>query len=486
MKSTRIFLPVGLLTSAALIFTGCSATDPSEGISKVNADIAQRAGVAGDRPAPDADRKKNDAVVSELLSGGLTVDSATRVALINNRAIRATFEEIGVSQAELDQAGRLPNPTLTASTRWPNERPRGPNVEFGLAFDMLDAVLIPLRKRIAEEQFTRAQRRVGHEVLGVIAEVKSATYDHLASRELRDRLATIASVNDAAAELAKRQYDAGNINRLEFEQFTATAAQSKLDVMRAEAEVLTSREKINRLLGLSGVLTEWKVSAGLPALPENEPEPDALEEMAVQRRLDLAAARIDIALAQKALDLKEGTRWFPAGVNVGVDTERDTDGMRVTGPSLSLGLPIFDQGQAEVARLEAIVRQAQSRVEALESDIRADVRTALARLHVAQATADLYRKTLLPQRKRIVRETLLQYNAMQKSPYELLAAKERQQAAEKESVETLKDYWLARVELDRTLGGVRSVPGEIAAPASPGKPANEPDEAASAPTHHAH
>lgn len=473
---TRL-LSAGIPVFAALMFTGCSATDPAEGMAKTGDDIAQRAGVAATPPA-DGDRKDNDSTVNTLLAGGLTADTATRIALLNNRTIRATFEEIGVSQAELDQAGRLPNPTLTASTGWPNERPRGPNVELSLAFDLLDAVLIPLRQRIAEEQFAKAQRRVGHEVLAVVAEVKTAFYEHLAARELCDRLATIADVNDAAAEFAKRQFDAGNINRLEFEQFNATASQARLEVMRADVATLTTREKVNRLLGLSGSRTEWKVAGGLPTLPENEPASDDLEKLAVDRRLDLAAARIDLVVVSKALSLKEDTRLLPAGVTIGVDTERDTDGQRVTGPSLSLGLPIFDQGQAEIARLEAVVRQSRARVEALETDIRAEVRTAAARLNTARAMADFYNKTLLPQRTRLVHETLLQYNAMQKSPFELLASKERQQTTAKEAVEALRDYWLARVELDRTLGGVRSVPGKTA-PADSSKntpPASEESE----------
>lgn len=474
---------------AALMFAGCSATDPSGDMAETNDAIARRAGVAATPAATGEDRAKADTAVDALLAGGLTADTATRVALINNRTIRATFEDIGVSQAELDQAGRLPNPTLTASTRWPNERPRGPNAEFSLAFDLLDAVLIPLRTRIAGDRFAREKHRVAHEVLGVVAEVKSAFYEHLASRELRDRLATIAAVNAAAAELAKRQYEAGNINTLQFEQFNAAAAQARLEVMRAETGALVSREKVNRLLGLSGTRAEgWKVAGGLPAPPESEPASGDLERLATDRRSDLAAARLDLAAVSRALELKENTRLLPAGVTIGVDTERDTGGQRLTGPSLSLGLPIFDQGQAEVARLEAVVRQARARVEAIEADIRADVRTAYTRLLAARATADFFRSTLLPQRTRLVRETLLQYNAMQKSPYELLAAKERRQTTDKESVEALRDYWLARVELDRALGGVRTEPADtpVAAKPAPAAPAaaHEPEESAHA--HHGH
>ena len=42
---------------------------------------------------------------------------------------------------------------------------------------------------------------------------------------------------------------------------------------------------------------------------------------------------------------------------------------------------------------------------------------------------------------------------MQKSSYELLAAKEREQIAERGYVEALRDYWIARAELEKAVGG---------------------------------
>ena len=45
----------------------------------------------------------------------LTGDSAVQIALLNNRALRATLEEIGISRADLIQAGLLRNPEFSAA-----------------------------------------------------------------------------------------------------------------------------------------------------------------------------------------------------------------------------------------------------------------------------------------------------------------------------------------------------------------------------------
>jgi cobalt-zinc-cadmium efflux system outer membrane protein len=140
-------------------------------------------------------------------------------------------------------------------------------------------------------------------------------------------------------------------------------------------------------------------------------------------------------------------------MNLGIDTERNPDGSRVTGPQLEIGLPIFDQGQAEMARLGAELRRAQDIYEALSAEIGSDVRTARDALLAARSAADYYDKTLLPQRELIVHQTLLNYNAMQKNTYELLLAKEQEQMAERGRIEAIRDYWIARVQLEKALGG---------------------------------
>src|SRR5207249_4834216 len=113
----------------------------------------------------------------------------------------------------------------------------------------------------------------------------------------------------------------------------------------------------------------------------------------------------------------------------------------------------FDQGQPAVARLTTQYRQSQNHYAAMEVNVRSEVRQAQDTLFAAREATEHYAKTLLPQRQKILRETLLHYNAMQKSSYELFAAKEREQLAERGYVEALRDYWIARAELERAVGG---------------------------------
>ncbi len=467
-RSFKLFLPFAGL----LLLTGCTTSAPQAALPAVQTQLGDRAGITATWPLTPEARARADAAVGELLATGLTVDSAVRIALLNNRALRATFEELGLSQAALAAAARLPNPSLEASVRWPSAWPRGPNAEFGLSAPLLESLLLPARKGVAQNQLAQIQYRVSHEVLALVAEVRRAAYEVLARQELRAGLAVIAAVNDAAAEVARRQFDAGNVPRIDLDQLQASAQETQVELARAEAEVRSAREHLTRLLGLTSAQANWQMAGGLPHLPAGDNLPADLESVALESRLDLAALKNQVDLARKTLDLKRRTRLLPGEANLGVDTERDSGGTRVTGPRVGVQLPVFDQGQPELARLAAELRQAQDRTEALSADIGSEVRAARDMLAAARQAAEFYQQTLLPQRQAILRETLLHYNAMQKSVYELLAAKEQQQITERQSVEALRDYWLARTELERALG--RRLPAPPDAAGGPPAPNDEP------------
>src|SRR5262249_24184151 len=189
-----------------------------------------------------------------------------------------------------------------------------------------------------------------------------------ARQQFGKRLSLIVEVNEAAADIARRQHDAGNINKLELQNQEAIYAQSRLDLAKAEAQIRAEREKLNRLLGLWEPQTSWAIADELPLLPDKELPLENLEATAVSRRLDLAAARGDVLTVASALTLKKNFRYLP-GAAIGISAEHDIDRTWVVGPTLDLEVPLFDQGQGEVARLAAGYRRGQRAFQAPAGDI---------------------------------------------------------------------------------------------------------------------
>ncbi len=442
----RSILPV-----VAVIVSGCSA--PKASLDHVQATVAGRTGKRVHWNRGGAEDEQIERGLQTLLGRELTAESAVQIALLNSRDLQARFEEIGISQADLIEAGLLSNPSFAASFRFPNRPPSGTDIEYSIAQNFLDLLVLPLRKRIAAAQLAQTETRVADAVLKLAAEVKTAFYTVQARQQLLDRLRVISATSETAAEFTKRLHDAGNTSDLELANQQGSYEQSRLEVAQAELQVRRDRERVNRLLGLWGPNTNWTTADHLPELPEREVSLQHLESRAIAQRLDLQARRMQLDLLEQSLSLRTKTRFFPGGVKVGVDTERDPDGQRVTGPTLDLPLPIFNQGQGEIAKRTAQYRQAQRELEAMAVNIRSEVREARDQLIAARDLTSYIGKRLLPTQQQALTLTLQQYNFMLKGAYDLLLAKQNEVAAERSYIEAWRDYWNARAELERAVGG---------------------------------
>ncbi len=445
----RILLAAG----STLFLASCASVDPSPAFIDVEKAVSDRTGAHATWVRTAAEGDKAAGAVRELLKDDLTADAAVRIALVNNRSLQAAFEEIGVSQAGLAQSALIKNPEFDGFLRFPRGVASGNNVELGVVQDVLDIFTRPLRKKIGAVELEQTKLRVGSEVVELAAEVKTAYFSLQARQQLVGRLELIMEVNRAAAEFAQKQHEAGTMNDLDFATHQATYNQSKVDVAVEAAQLRTDRERLNRLLGLWGADTGWKIAGQLPAIPGDEIPLDGLESLAISQRLDVAAARWGVDVVGRALALKRGTRYFPVGISVGVQTEKDSGGQRVTGPSLALQLPIFDTGRASIARLEAQHRQAQHQLQALAINARSEVRQTRDRFLATRDLARYYGSVLLPERVEILDLTLKHHNMMFRGTYDLLLAKQNEVATERSYVEAWRDYWIARTQLERAVGG---------------------------------
>jgi len=469
-----------MITCIGLLI-GCASVPKEAGFPDVQNIIEQRIGRRVHwNQSTSEDAAVVDAVRS-MLQQELTIDEAVQIALLNNRSLQATYEELGIAQADLVQAGLLRNPLFGASFRFPDKTVgghRSTNTEFSVVQDFLDLLVRPLRKKVAAAQFEQTKLRVGNTILNLAAEVRSTYYALQADEQTLEMRRTVVQATEAAVDIATRQHDAGTLKTLDLANQQGFHDQAKLDMTRTDIQIVADRERLNRLMGIWGADTMWKLPERLPELPESEIPMEHLESIAVSQRLDLAAARQETQVIAHALSLTRRYRYFYV-FDVGVDSEHDVaDDVTFTGPNLTLELPIFDRRQASISRLEAQLRQSLQRLASLAIDIRSEVREIRERLLAARNVAKYHHDSILPLRQRIVDESQLYYNGMLIGVYELLLAKQNQINAGREYIETLRDYWIARSDLERAVGGRLIVTEETTQPpAQPmEQPASQPSE----------
>jgi cobalt-zinc-cadmium efflux system outer membrane protein len=400
-----------------------------------------------------AAREESRARVRQLLKRPLTIGSAVQIALLNNRGLQATFEEIGLSFADLREARTLSNPEADLAIKFPNQAPKHPLYEWNIAQSFLDLLMLPLRAKVARDRLAAAQLRVSDEVMKLIAEVKTAYYEVLADESLIARVRVIRDAQSVSLELMQRLHEAGNVTDLKLSQEQVQYSQLRLELAKAEAELREHREALNRLLGLWGGDTDWKLATGdLSPAPEKDFAIKGLETLAVANRLDLAAARAELDSAAKAVGLEKTFRFIGA-LDFGIAGEHEPEGVDLVGPSVRLELPLFNQGQARIARGEAQLRMAAAKFEQLAIDLRSNVRVLRDRLISKRDIARFYRDELLPSRRRITALTLLEYNAMLIGAFEVFSARREDLEAERALIEATRDYWITRAELERAVGG---------------------------------
>src|SRR6266480_6782373 len=209
-ESGRMRLKKLFLLSGTVALVGCAHVDPNPAFRELANTVHLRTGKRVQWNRGSAEDAQAQAAVASLLKRPLTADSAVQVALLNNHNLQATYEELGIAQADLVEAGLLKNPVFYFERRLP-----GQAAEIDLVQEFIDILLLPLRKRIAAAQFEAAKLRVGHEILSVAAEVRAAFYEHQGDEQLVDLRKTVAEATERAAETALKMNHAGNLRNLD-------------------------------------------------------------------------------------------------------------------------------------------------------------------------------------------------------------------------------------------------------------------------------
>jgi outer membrane protein TolC len=436
------------LGAAAALLAGCATVAPDAGFGPVAASAHARIGIEPRIARNEADKRETDATISAILKQPVGVDDAVRIALLANPGLQATYWEVGIAQADLAQAGRLPNPSLDF------KRTHGSGVveiERTFTVNLIGALTTPLASRIEARRFEQVKLKVGAEIERHAAATRRAWYEAVAASQAVEYAQQVNQAAEASAELSGRMAQAGNSSQLDLAREQAFHLDASAALMRAEQLALAARERLTRLMGLVGENAAYKLPERLPELPAAPAQPGDVERIALQDRLDVQAAKMDAQSTAAALGLTRTTRF----INV-----LDLGYVRNTGPELptsrgyelTLELPLFDWGGARVARAEAIYMQSVNRVAAAAAQARSEAREAYSGYRASYELARHYRDDVIPLRKQISHEVLLRYNGMLASTFELLTDAREQAGAVNAYIEALKDFWLAHATLEATLG----------------------------------
>ncbi|WOS66748.1 TolC family protein [Sinorhizobium fredii] len=468
-----------------LVFGGCvSASEyaaKNAGFSSVE---AKTAGATGKQTVwvqnQQHARVVSDRVQTLMAMKTLDVETAIQVALLNNKGLQAAYADLGESAAEAWQSTMLVNPTVSLGLT-------GIGTAGLKAFKTVEGMIasnilaLATRERdiaIADTRFRQAQLNAALRTLQLAADTRRAWINAVAAWETVGQLNQAQAAADGASELAQKLGETGAMTKGGQAREHVFYAELAGQTAKARLTARLAKEELTRLMGLWGSDIDYQVPNRLPSLPKGLMRRDLIEAEALQRRVDLQIARLELEATAKSYNLTEATRYVTdLELLTGFETEREKEDGKVetetTGQAeLEFVIPIFDSGKARIRKAELAYMRAANLLAEKAVNVRSEARSAYQAYRSNYDMARHYRNSVVPLRTKIEEESLLTYNAMITNTFELLADSREKVNSILLAVNAKREFWLAEANLAPAIygggAGVASGETEVVAAAESG------------------
>jgi outer membrane protein TolC len=208
-----------------LCLTGCASLDATDDITAARAPIAQRTALDASWDAPWD-------TPGDLWDGQspLSSDTATILALQNNRALRQQVQAIVAARADYVQAHLLPNPVLSLALGFPLDSGGGEPLAANAVMQLAWLWTRPQRIELADAGLRTQILQTSNAAITLVKQVRSQHANvTLAQRALQEQQEIVRFVQ-TSRDLVQRLYEAGE--------------QSKLDLNRIEHDLLAAQDAL--------------------------------------------------------------------------------------------------------------------------------------------------------------------------------------------------------------------------------------------------
>ncbi len=285
---------------------------------------------------------------------GLSPGGAAVLAVLLNPSLRALRDQRALSNAQLLEAGLLPNPELDYSL----DVPTGGNTTgkinaYGLGLTWRVTSLLSHAAGIdkAKAHKKAVDLDIAWQEWQVAQAAKAAAYQLAA---LRNQITLTEQARRHIAQYLAQIQKAVTNGFMTTQVLNAVQAASShinANLLGLKKQADQHRLRLMRLMGLpAGTQLRLSKDINLPSQVKT-PAPATLIKGLEQRRLDLLALRRGYDSQEAAVRMAI-MEQFPR-ISIGPTFNSDTDNIKTTGFGLNIELPIFNHGQGKIARQRA-------------------------------------------------------------------------------------------------------------------------------------
>ncbi|MEO8628513.1 MAG: TolC family protein [Betaproteobacteria bacterium] len=308
----------------------------------------------------------------------LTGDELAVIAVLVNPDLKALRAKEGVAEAQVFDAGLLPDPQLALGLDFPtSSQPDLVNAyNLGLTWDILGLVTRRATRRVAQARQVQVRNDIAW------SEWMTANQARLLARRVvylgaqQDLAQSAAETASRLLDISKRNLERHDIKIDEFALREVAYLDALDKALALSRELEKARQDLNKDLGL---LPSERVSIALERTPdETSLDTQALFDIARNQRLDLIALRAGYQAEENQLQ-RDLLARFPQ-INLGLQRARDTGNVTTLGFSIGITLPIFNGGRGTIAISRATREQLRAEYVARLYQTRSDIATLVADL----------------------------------------------------------------------------------------------------------
>ena len=361
--------------------------------------LPQRASLASSVAGLDRARPNGAVIVADA---PLSPADVSLLAVQNSPDLRAVRAQRGVAQAQVIEAGLLPDPVLSGSYGVLLGGPGIANaIGATLTANISALITLSARRRAAEAAAMQVDANVVWQEWQTISRTQTLAIDLVQQARFIGRLRTTLGLLRTRGDTATRAIAQGNATLQTLAPFVAelTALQTEYDTAALAQE--RRWQELDALLGLQpDIRPSLSNDLRIPAIPAAEAA--RLLATLPQRRPDLIALQLGYQ-SQEAGLRGAVLGQFPT-ITVGPNYGNDTSRVQTLGPALSITLPLFNRNRGQVAIQQATREQLRmeyaARLDAAEGGVSALV-----------ANLDLLEQQLLTARSGLQQAERLAANA---------------------------------------------------------------------------
>lgn len=399
------------------------------------------------------------AQIQEKLSQSEAIDMAVH----NNPSIQKARKEVKAADARILQAAKIPNPELGVTWNESSSIIR-PNDSNERDFSVTQSVEFPTKRSdrisVASTDRELVQLRLDRTVLLVTSQVKRSYLDLFLSEKTAESLRRQFALLKDFQQLATARYQAGQSSYLDLVRAKVELTRLRNDIIEAQRKKQVRQRQLNLLIGRNAEQTIVVVDS-FPSVLTNV-NFDSLASFLTGGSIAARIAQLNAKRQEQSLSLAK-TTYLP-DFQIGAANQRRGDLTNLWGIELKASLPLWfwQEPEGKVQEGRALSDIAVLNQNAIGSQVRASIRSAIELLIAAEAQLSAFDRSLLADADDIVSTAVNQYQNNQIDILNLLDIYRTHRATRVEYLRALHNYAVAVAELEAAAELPRQTEGGLA------------------------